>query len=101
MGVLYGHQDRPLHMAQQGYGTADQVVLTPYLGQLHLVRGALSKDNDPVLNDLDSFDLVRAGLMGHASTAHTKRPIKLSTIGKRLTSPIVEMGVADEWEDNY
>jgi hypothetical protein len=26
------------YMAQQGYGTAQQVVLTPYLGQLNLLR---------------------------------------------------------------
>jgi hypothetical protein len=69
------------YMAQQGYGTSKQVVLTPYLGQLHLLREALAKDNDPVLNDLDSFDLVRAGLMVPASAAHVKKPIKISTIG--------------------
>ncbi|KAI6825134.1 P-loop containing nucleoside triphosphate hydrolase protein [Hortaea werneckii] len=68
------------YMAQQGYGTSDQVVLTPYLGQLHLLRNELAKENDPVLNDLDSFDLVQAGLMVAASAAHNKRPIKISTI---------------------
>ncbi|KAI6815896.1 P-loop containing nucleoside triphosphate hydrolase protein [Hortaea werneckii] len=68
------------YMAQQGYGTSDQVVLTPYLGQLHLLRNELAKENDPVLNDLDSFDLVQAGLMIAASAAHNKRPISISTI---------------------
>jgi hypothetical protein len=58
------------------------VVLTPYLGQLSLLRQLLSKENDPILNDLDSFDLVRAGLMTPASAAHSKRPIKLSTVGE-------------------
>ncbi|GAB7348917.1 hypothetical protein MBLNU459_g7605t2 [Dothideomycetes sp. NU459] len=70
------------YMAQQGYGTANQVVLTPYLGQLSLLRRELSKDNDPVLNDLDSFDLVKAGLLPAASANHSKQPIKLSTIGE-------------------
>ncbi|KAL4812011.1 P-loop containing nucleoside triphosphate hydrolase protein [Aspergillus spinulosporus] len=68
------------YLGQQGYGTDKLVVLTPYLGQLHLLRETLKKDTDPVLNDLDSYDLVRAGLLSHASAQHVKRPIKLSTI---------------------
>ena len=70
------------YLAQQGYGTDKLVVLTPYLGQLHLLRDQLSKENDPILNDLDSFDLVRAGLLSRASAQLTKRPIRISTIGK-------------------
>ena len=69
------------YLAQQGYGTDKLVVLTPYLGQLHLLRNQLSKENDPILNDLDSFDLVRAGLLSQASARLTKRPIRISTIG--------------------
>jgi hypothetical protein len=68
------------YLAQQGYGTENMVVLTPYLGQLYLLRDLLSTDNDPVLNDLDSYDLVRAGLLPAASAKLTKKPIKLSTI---------------------
>ncbi|OJI99392.1 hypothetical protein ASPVEDRAFT_81003 [Aspergillus versicolor CBS 583.65] len=68
------------YLGQQGYGTDKLVVLTPYLGQLHLLREELLKDTDPVLNDLDSYDLVRAGLISQASARHAKRPIKLSTI---------------------
>lgn len=49
------------YLGQQGYGTDKIVVLTPYLGQLHLLRAVLSKENDPVLNDLDYHDLVKAG----------------------------------------
>lgn len=70
------------YLAQQGYGTDKLVVLTPYLGQLHLLRDQLSKENDPILNDLDSFDLVRAGLLSRASAQLAKRPIRISTIGK-------------------
>ncbi|WPH02844.1 Hypothetical protein R9X50_00571200 [Acrodontium crateriforme] len=68
------------YIGQQGYGTSELVILTPYLGQLMMLQKCLAKDNDPVLNDLDSFDLVRAGLMSPASSAHGKRPIKISTI---------------------
>ena len=70
------------YLAQQGYGTEKVVVLTAYLAQLHLLRNCLSKTNDPILNDLDSFDLVRAGLMPAASAKLAKRSIYLSTIGK-------------------
>ena len=70
------------YLAQQGYGTDKLVVLTPYLGQLSKLRDALKKDNDPVLNDLDSFDLVKAGLIDSAAAQVKKRPIRLATIGK-------------------
>jgi superfamily I DNA and/or RNA helicase len=70
------------YLGQQGYGTDKLVVLTPYLGQLSLLKETLSKQNDPVLNDLDSYDLVRAGLLSQAGANHSKRQLKLSTIGK-------------------
>ncbi|PVI03012.1 P-loop containing nucleoside triphosphate hydrolase protein [Periconia macrospinosa] len=56
------------------------VILTPYLGQLHLLRNELSKDNDPILNDLDSHDLVRAGLVPSATAQMNKPKVKISTI---------------------
>ena len=69
------------YLAQQGYGTDKQVVLTPYLGQLGLLLKHLRADLDPVLNDMDSFDLVRAGLIPPASADVSKRPLRMSTIG--------------------
>ncbi|KAK6508267.1 hypothetical protein TWF506_010363 [Arthrobotrys conoides] len=68
------------YLGQQGYGTDNLVVLTPYLGQLCVLRDILSKDNDPVLNDLDSFELIRAGLLSPAGAGVRKRQIKISTI---------------------
>lgn len=70
------------YLAQQGYGTDRMVVLTPYLGQLQLLQKLLSKTNDPILNDPDSYDLVRAGLLPAASAKLSRTPIHLSTIGK-------------------
>ncbi|KAH8812154.1 P-loop containing nucleoside triphosphate hydrolase protein [Xylogone sp. PMI_703] len=68
------------YLGQQGYRTDNIVILTPYLGQLRLLLDELKQDNDPVLNDLDSYDLVRAGLMPAAS-ANVKKPrIRISTI---------------------
>ena len=69
------------YLAQQGYGTDDVVILTPYLGQLRLLQTVLSRENDPILNDLDSHDLVRAGLMPAASAKVSQRKIRLATIG--------------------
>jgi AAA domain len=77
------------YLGQQGYRTDNIVVLTPYLGQLRLLLDELGKDNDPVLNDLDSYDLVRAGLMPAASADLKKPRIKISTIGKSsITRPL-------------
>jgi hypothetical protein len=79
------------YLGQQDYKTDHIVVLTPYLGQLRLLMDEIGKYNDPVLNDLDSHDLVRAGLMP-AGTAKVGKPrIRISTIGKSLhTRPITD-----------
>ncbi|KAF8806261.1 P-loop containing nucleoside triphosphate hydrolase protein [Phlegmacium glaucopus] len=68
------------YLGQQGYGTDKLVILTPYLGQLHKLRDALKKDNDPILSDLDSHELVKAGLVNPAEAKLAKKPIRLSTI---------------------
>jgi superfamily I DNA and/or RNA helicase len=68
------------YLSQQGYGTEDIVVLTPYLGQLYLLVNTLSKDNDPILNDLDSHELIQAGLITPASANISKRKLRISTI---------------------
>ncbi|SJL13799.1 related to ECM32-DNA dependent ATPase/DNA helicase B [Armillaria ostoyae] len=68
------------YLAQQGYGTDKMVVLTPYLGQLSMLQCELREDADPVLNDLDSHDLIRAGLLTPGAAKLTKRPLRLATI---------------------
>jgi len=70
------------YLGQQGYGTDKLVVLTPYLGQLRLLLNELRKENDPVLNDLDSHDLIQAGLLPAAAANIQKGRIRISTIGK-------------------
>lgn len=69
------------YLGQQGYGTKDIVVLTPYLGQLFLLKESLKKTHDPILNDLDAHDLIEAGVMGAFTANVHKKPIKISTIG--------------------
>lgn len=75
------------YLGQQGYSTDKMVILTPYLGQLYRLVKTLSQleDSDPWLNDLDSFELVRAGLLTPAGADISKKRIKISTIGKALS----------------
>jgi superfamily I DNA and/or RNA helicase len=74
------------YLAQQGYGSDRLVVLTPYLGQLKLLREQLGKENDPILNDLDKWDLVRAGLLTDLASKTSKPSLRISTIGGWLNS---------------
>lgn len=69
------------YLALQGYGSDTLVVITPYLGQLNLLRDQLSQQNDPILNDLDKFDLIRAGLLTDVSSKTSKPSLRISTIG--------------------
>ena len=99
------------YLAQQGYGTDDIVVLTPYLGQLKLLLDHLRKEHDPILNNLDSFELERAGLLSPASAAISKRRLRISTIGKLRKIPCLLFitcieacilnTVTNSCEDNY
>ncbi|KAI0549276.1 P-loop containing nucleoside triphosphate hydrolase protein [Xylaria curta] len=68
------------YLGQQNYKTDNLVILTPYLGQLSLLRDMLSQDHDPVLSDFDSHDLVDAGILPAASAGINKKLIRLSTI---------------------
>lgn len=77
------------YLAQNGYGSEKLVVLTPYLGQLSKLQDVLKSDNDPVLNDLDSFDLVKAGLISSAAAKITKKQLRLATIGKSHLTHVV------------
>lgn len=70
------------YLAQQGYGTNELVILTPYLGQLQKLRELLKKDNDPVLNDLDNYELIKAGLIDPKTVHRDKKQIRLATIGE-------------------
>jgi superfamily I DNA and/or RNA helicase len=69
------------YLGQQGYNTNQIVILTPYLGQLALLKTELSKTSDPVLNDLDSNDLIEAGLMNVGTAELSGQSLRISTIG--------------------
>lgn len=75
-------------LSQNGYKTENMVVLTPYLGQLFLLKETLRQETDPVLGDIDSHELVRAGLITPAAAKVNKKPLRLSTIGEYLCSRI-------------
>ena len=69
------------YLRQQGYTTENMVILTPYLGQLLLLRDKLGRDNDLALSDLDFQQLARAGLLTNAFEKPETEKIRLSTIG--------------------
>lgn len=72
------------YLAQQGYGTSKIAVLTPYLGQLRKLQNTLKEKMkvDSILNDMDSYDLVQAGVIP-ASASNTKdKTVRLATIGR-------------------
>lgn len=71
------------YLIQQGYGCDNIVLLTPYLGQLSALRDALRKDGDAIVNDLDSGELTRAGLLSSSTSSFKvhKTRIRLATIG--------------------
>ncbi|KAJ7715419.1 P-loop containing nucleoside triphosphate hydrolase protein [Mycena metata] len=68
------------YLGQQGYGTDKLVILTPYLGQLSLLKTTLAKETDPVLNDLDLSELMRAGVLTAGPSKSHNRPLRLATI---------------------
>lgn len=70
------------YLIQQGYKTEELVVLTPYLGQLQKLQKELKAEADPVLNELDMNELIRAGVMTASNSSEKKRPLRLVTIGK-------------------
>jgi len=57
----------------------------PYLGQLYNLQGVLKSENDPVLNDLDLFDLGKVRMMPAAAAKTTKNPLRLATIASAKT----------------
>lgn len=69
------------YLVQQGYTTDDIVVLTPYLGQLYVLKDTLSAEHDPWLDDADSHELFRAGLITDAASKVKKKSLRISTIG--------------------
>ena len=72
------------YLRQQGYDDDRLVIITPYLGQLRAIMDALKEGQDghAVLSDLDSRDLVRAGLMSESDAIYLKKQIRIATIGR-------------------
>jgi hypothetical protein len=70
------------YLGQQGYASDRIVVLTPYLGQLRVLRDLFLKNqHDPALSEMDKNELIRAGLMSQAAAKFDKKPLRISTIG--------------------
>ncbi len=76
------------YLTQQGYGTDKIVVLVPYLAQLRDLRDALKKGNGSTINDLDSYDLYRAGVPP-AANASRKAILCASIDGLSLVCRVI------------
>ncbi|CCC05206.1 unnamed protein product [Sordaria macrospora k-hell] len=69
------------YLGQQGYSTDQIVILTPYLGQLRVLRDLLQRhQHDAALSEMDKKELIRAGLMSEAAAKVDKKPLRISTI---------------------
>ena len=70
------------YLGQQGYAPDRIVVLTPYLGQLRVLRELFANNqHDPSLSEMDKNELIRAGLISEAAAKVDKTPLRISTIG--------------------
>ncbi|KAK0705676.1 P-loop containing nucleoside triphosphate hydrolase protein [Lasiosphaeris hirsuta] len=66
---------------QQGYGSDQMVILTPYLGQLREIRDLLhDKKYNTQVTEMDKADLVKAGLITEAAAKVDNKPLRISTI---------------------
>ncbi|KAK4175047.1 putative AAA family ATPase [Triangularia setosa] len=69
------------YFGQQGYSSNQVVVLTPYLGQLRVLRDVFSKNkHDLEISEMDKAELIRAGLISEAAAKVDKKPVRISTI---------------------
>ncbi|OAA59143.1 CbxX/CfqX [Niveomyces insectorum RCEF 264] len=79
------------YLCQQGYGTQNMVVLTPYLGQVRLLTQRLREDEDDldaVLSDLDAVQLLQAGLLPNSnSNSNSNRNINSKHGGASAADP--------------
>ncbi|KAI0409117.1 hypothetical protein F4802DRAFT_615645 [Xylaria palmicola] len=84
------------HLVRQGVYKQDQIaVITPYLGQLHMLRKRLRNSFEIVLNDRDSDELDKQGLaLGIENTSE----IQKRSLGKCLTLATVDNFQGEEAE---
>ncbi|MCJ1311623.1 hypothetical protein MMC25_005296 [Agyrium rufum] len=68
------------YLLQNGYDSEEIVLLTPYLGQLKLLRQLLSIEVNALINELDAKDLARAGLEAPTQKSQKHSSIRLATI---------------------
>ena len=74
------------YLKQQGYGSGEITVLTPYLGQLVGLREALGVSDEIMVGEMDAEQLEVAGLSELLAklgcTDQEKQPLKVATIGE-------------------
>ena len=68
------------HLIYQGYKSTNMVVITPYLGQLKLLKSKLASEYQLILNDLDKSDLLKFDVDCVFETQSSKSSIRVATI---------------------
>ena len=94
------------YLKQQGYGSGEMTILTPYLGQLILLREALETTGKVMFGERDTELLEVAGLAELLSTLglvdKKKQALKVSTIGEvprlRDGSLLTSSGFIDNYQ---
>ena len=93
------------YLKQQGYGLNEITVLTPYLGQLVMLREALETGNEIVFGEMDAEELQVAGLSellkNFFLADQRKESLKIATIGEIPPPP---KGASTDFQgniDNY
>ena len=74
------------YLKQQGYDSSEITVLTPYLGQLVVLREGLGASNEVAFSEMDTEELQVAGLAEllrkFVLGDQRKQPLKIATIGE-------------------
>lgn len=73
------------YLKQQNYNSNEITVLTPYLGQLVMLRDALGTHDEVAFGEMDALELEGAGLSDLLAklllSSQKKQPLKIATIG--------------------
>ena len=80
------------YLMQQNYNTENIVILTPYLGQLHLIVKILGGDFEAQLNPKDAIDLAKSRMATEESESVPEKSAKGKEKPKITISTIGECG---------
>ena len=79
------------HLIRQGkYESGDIAVITPYLGQLHRLRGRMAMSHEVIVGNRDAEDLIKIGLEDETKTPTSISAPRRTTLLKALRLATVD-----------